>query len=78
MVPKSLRFQSSNNHPAIHWENPYTPEYPDLDHYYISSIKLAAQYFILRENAQNENNEGLGELFGRSVLRIFRTFIYSK
>lgn len=78
MVPENLRYQSNKNHPAIHWENPYTPEYPDLDHYYSSSLKLAAQYFILRENAENENNEGLGELFGRSVLRILRTFIYSK
>ncbi|MBN2635942.1 MAG: hypothetical protein JXR61_06710, partial [Prolixibacteraceae bacterium] len=78
MVPENLRYQSNNNNPAIHWENPYTPEYPDLDHYYISSIKLAAQYFILRENAENENYEGFGELFGRAVQRILRTYIYSK
>lgn len=78
MVPKNLKYQSNKNHPAIHWENPYTPEYPDLDHYYNSSIKLAAQYFVLRNNAENENNEGLGELFGRAVLRILRTFIFSK
>ncbi len=78
MVSENLRYQSNKNHPAIHWENPYTPEYPDLDHYYSSSIKLAAQYFILRENAENENYEGLGELFARAVLRILRTFIYSK
>ena len=78
MVQENLRYQSNRNHPSIHWENPYTPEYPDLDHYYLSSIKMAAQYFILRENAENENNEGLGELFARAVLRILRTFIYSK
>ena len=78
MVPENLRFQSNKNHPAIHWENPYTPEYPDLDHYYISSIKLATQYFVLRDNVENDNNEGLGELFARAVLRILRTFIYSK
>ncbi len=78
IVPENLRYQSNKNHPAIHWENPYTPEYPDLDHYYNSSIKLAAQYFILRENAENDNNEGLGELFARAVLRILRTFIYSR
>ncbi len=78
MVPENLRFQSNKNHPFIHWENPYTPEYPDLDHYYLSSIKLAVQYFVLRNNAENENYEGLGELFARAVLRILRTFIYSK
>ena len=78
MVPENLRYQSNKNHPFIHWENPYTPEYPDLDHYYISSIKLAAQYFVLRDNAESENYEGLGELFARAVLRILRTFIYSK
>ncbi|WP_297095042.1 hypothetical protein [uncultured Draconibacterium sp.] len=78
MVPENLRYQSNKNHPAIHWENPYTPEYPDLDHYYLSSIKMAAQYFILRDNTEDDNMEGLGELFGRAVLRILRTFIYSK
>ncbi|WP_303924836.1 hypothetical protein [Draconibacterium sediminis] len=78
MVPENLRYQSNKNHPFIHWENPYTPEYPDLDHYYISSIRLAAQYFVLRDNAESENYEGLGELFARTVLRILRTFIYSK
>nr|WP_319511403.1 hypothetical protein [uncultured Draconibacterium sp.] len=78
MVRKNLRYQSNKNHPAIHWENPYTPEYPDLDHYYSSSIKLASQYFILRDNAKDDNMEGLGELFGRSMIRILRTFIYSK
>jgi|GEM_PF-437328 len=77
MVPENLRYQSNKNHPIIHWENPYTPEYPDLDHYYISSIKLAAQYFVLRDNAESENYEGLGELFARAVLQILRTFIYS-
>nr|WP_319998161.1 hypothetical protein [uncultured Draconibacterium sp.] len=78
MVPENLRYQSNKNYPAIHWENPYTPEYPDLHHYYSSSIKLAAQYFILRDNSKDDNMEGLGELFGRAVLRILRTFIYSK
>ncbi|WP_321995999.1 hypothetical protein [Draconibacterium orientale] len=78
MVPKNLRYQSNKNHPFIHWENPYTPEYPDLEHYYSSSIKLAAQYFILRDNAEDDNMEGLGEIFGRAVLRILRTIIYSK
>lgn len=78
MVPENLRYQFNKNHPLIHWENPYTPEYPDLDHYYLSSIKLAAQYFILRDNAEDDNMEGLGEIFGRAVQRILRTFIYSK
>ena len=78
MVPENRRFQSRQNHPSIHWEKPYTPEFPDLDHYYRSSVRMAAQYFVLRNNSEKDNSEGLSDLFGKSILRLFRTFIYSK
>ncbi len=78
MIPENLRFQSQPNHPSIHWENPYTSEYPDLEHYYRSSMRMATQYFVLRNNAEKDNTEGISDLFGKSVLRIFRTFIYSR
>ncbi len=78
MVPENRRFQSHQNHPSIHWENPYTAEYPDLEHYYRSSMRIATQYFVMRDNAEKDNTEGISDLFGKSVLRIFRTFIYSK
>lgn len=34
MLPENLKYQSNRNHPSIHWEKPYTPEFPDLDHFY--------------------------------------------
>ncbi len=78
MVPENLKFQSTLNHPSIHWEKPYTSEFPDLDHFYHASVRIAKQYFVLRENADNDNTEGISELFGKSLLRILRTLVYSK
>ena len=78
MVPKNLKFQSHQNHPSIHWEKPYTPEFPDLYHFYHAAVKIAKQYFVLRENADNDNTEGISELFGKSLRRILRTIVYSK
>ena len=78
MVPENLKFQSTQNHPSIHWENPHTPEYPDLEHYYRSSIRMVAQYFVLRNNSEKDITDGLIDLFGKSVLRIYRTFVFSK
>jgi hypothetical protein len=79
MRPENIIFQSHSSHfPVIHWEKPYTPSYPDLDHYYKSANKLVANYFILRNNSEKENVEGLNDLFSKSLLRIFRTFVFSK
>ncbi len=78
MIPENLKFQSPQNHPSIHWENPHTPEYPDLEYYYRSSIRMATQYFVLRDNSDKDITDGLIDLFGKSVLRIFRTFVFSK
>ena len=78
MVLENLKFQSTQNHPSIHWENPHTPEYPDLEHYYRSSIRMATQYFVLRDNSEKDFTDGLIDLFGKSILRIFRTFVFSK
>ncbi len=78
MIPENLKFQSPQNHPSIHWEKPYTPEFPDLDHFYHASVKIAKQYFVLRENSDKDNTEGIGDLFGKSLLRILRTLVYSK
>ncbi len=78
MKPENRMFQSRQNHPSIHWENPYTPDYPDLDFYYRSADKLVANYFVLRHHSEKENGEGIDDLFSISVLRIFRTFVFSK
>jgi len=78
MIPENLKFQSPQNHPSIHWEEPYISEYPDLDYYYDSTINLSAQYFVLRNHSEKGNTEGMFDLFSKSVLRIFRTFVFSK
>ena len=77
MTLENRIFQSRNNLPAIHWENPHTPEYPDLEYYYLSAIKLTEQYFALQKNSDNSNVEGMESLFSQSVIRILRTFVFA-
>ncbi len=78
MKPDNLRFQSYPNHPSIHWEDNNTHEYPDLEYLNRSALNLSAQYFVLRNHSEKDNTEGIFDLFGKSVLRIFRTLVYSK
>jgi hypothetical protein len=77
MRTENLAYQSAQSHPQIHWETPYTPDYPDLEYYYRSTKKLTANFFILRHNSEEKNAEGLDDLFSKSVLRILRTFVFS-
>ncbi len=78
MTPENLKFQSHPNHLSIHWEDNNTPEYPDLEYLNRSAINLSAQYFVLRNHSEKDNTEGIFDLFGKSVLRILRTLVYSK
>ena len=78
MKPENLRFQSHPNHPSMHWEDNNTPEYPDLEYLNRSAINLSVQYFVLRNHSEKDNTEGIFDLFGKSVLRIFRTLVYLK
>lgn len=78
MCSENLMFQSHPNHPSIHWEDPHTPEYDDLEYYQRSAINLSAQYFVLRNNSEKDNSEGMFDLFSKSILRIFRTLVFSK
>ena len=78
MTPENLRFQSHPNHPSIHWENPFSSVYPDLEYLHSSAVRLSAQYFVLRNYSESSNTEGIFDLFSKSVLRIFRTLVYSK
>lgn len=71
-------FQSHPNYPSIHWEDPHTPEYDDLEYYYRSAINLSAQYFVLRNNSKKDNTVGMFDLFSQSILIIFRTLVFSK
>ena len=60
------------------WEDPHTPEYDDLEYFYRSAMNLTAQYFVLRNHSEKDNTEGIFDLFSKSILRIFRTLVYSK
>jgi hypothetical protein len=78
MKPENLRFQSHPNYPSIHWEDNNIPEYPDLEYLNRSARNLSAQYFVLRNHSEKDNTEGTFDLFSKSVMRIFRTLVYSK
>ncbi len=78
MKPGNTWFQSHQNHPCIHWESPFTSVYPDLEYLYSSAIRLSSQYFVLRNHSEKGNTEGILDLFSKSILRIFRTLVYSK
>ena len=78
MKPENLKFQSHPNHPSIHWEDNNTTEYPDLEYLNRSAINLSAQYFVFRNHSEKNNTEGIHDLFSISILRIFRTLVYSK
>jgi len=78
MTSENLRFQSQQNHPSIHWENPFYSVYPDLEYLHSSAVRLSKQYFVLRNHSEKDNTEGIFDLFSKSVLRIFRTLVYSK
>ena len=78
MCSENLMFQYHPNYPSIHWEDPHTPEYDDLEYYHLSAIKLSAQYFVLRNHSEKDNSEGIFDLFTKSIMRIFRTLVFSK
>lgn len=78
MGPENIIFQSHQNHPSIHWETPYTPDYSDLEFYYRSTNELVANYFVLRRSLEKGNMEGIGDWFSKSVLRILNTLVLSK
>lgn len=63
-------------HPAIHWEKPYTPYYPDLDLYYRAATRSAEQFITLRKNHSADNYEGYYAIFATAFCRILRVYIY--
>src|SRR5699024_9531745 len=78
MTAENRTYQRHDSHPHIHWEDPYTPYFPDIDSAYASAKMLSEIYFLLRTNIQNENHQGLLDLVSNSLLRLFHTIIYSK
>jgi len=78
MLDENRVYQSPKGPYNIHWEEPYTPSYPDLDYMLSAANKMNSQYFVLRQNSEEGNAEGLIVLFSNAVLRILRTYIFSE
>lgn len=78
MTPENRVFKCPNKIFTLHWEEPYTAHYGDLDYMYRATENLVLQYFVLREHAAADNAEGLKSMFSTALLRAFRTFIYAK
>ncbi|WGF91542.1 hypothetical protein [Aequorivita marisscotiae] len=78
MTPENRVFKCPNKIFTLHWEEPYTAPYGDLDYMYRATENLVLQYFVLREHAAADNAEGLKCMFSTALLRAFRTFTYAK
>src|SRR5690606_6609810 len=78
MTPESRVFKHPDKKFTLHWKDPYTALYGDLDYMYKAMKKMITQYFVLREHAATDNAEGLKNIFSTALLRAFRTFLYAK
>lgn len=78
MKPENRIFKSHAFHPSIHWEEPYTAFYPDLQYYAKSALLLAENFKILKKKSTSKNDEGIDDLFYQSFQRLLRTFIFAK
>lgn len=77
MTDENRVYQAPNKHFTLHWEKPYTLNYPDLDYLYNAADTMSSQYSLLRQNLEEGNVEGLNVLFSNAVLRIFRTYVFT-
>ncbi len=71
------RVYQSAVYPQIHWEDPHTKCYPDLEYYFRSAKVLYDSYLALRKE-EKKNSEGAGLLFNHTLMRVFRTLVFSK
>ncbi len=78
MTAENKVYESHEFHPALHWESSYTPQYHDINYYFRSAKNASENYFLLRKKLKRKNTEGLEDLFYQSIMRIFRTYIFSK
>lgn len=78
MTADNKVYQSHEFHSPLHWESDYTPQYHDISYYFRSAKNSSENFFLLRKNVKRKNKEGLEDLFYQSIMRIFRTYIFSK
>jgi len=71
------RVYQSAVYPQIHWEDPHVKCYPDLEYYFRSAKVLYESYLAVRKNGK-KNGEGAELLFNHTLMRVFRTLVFSK
>jgi len=64
-------------YPQIHWEDPHAKCYPDLEYYFRSAKVLYESYLAVRKDGK-KNSEGAELLFNHTLMRVFRTLVFSK
>jgi len=76
MQHKNRVYQSAV-YPQIHWEEPHVKCYPDLEYYFRSAKVLYESYLAVRKDGK-KNSEGAELLFNHTLMRVFRTLVFSK
>ncbi|WP_312079418.1 hypothetical protein [Chryseobacterium sp.] len=76
MTGQNRIYTSDVLHPEIHWEEPYTVEYGDMDVYYIALQGYVSQYFSMRRNIGNDNRHGFISVFANCFTRALRIYLY--
>ncbi|AZA77795.1 hypothetical protein EG359_10300 [Chryseobacterium joostei] len=77
MQGKNLVFTSDQNHPEPHWEMPNQPQHSDLYFHYKSALQSSLQFYKLIDGEQ-ENYQGVDNIFALFLLSFCRTYIYVK
>ncbi len=77
MQGKHLVYSSDKYHPEPHWEMPHQPQHSDLYFHYKSTLESSLQFHKLIDGEQ-ENYQGVDNLFALFLLSFCRTFIYVK
>ncbi len=77
MQGKHLAYSSDEYHPEPHWQLPYHPQHSDLYFHYKSALQSSLQFYKLIDGEQ-ENYQGVDNLFALFLLSFCRTYIYVK
>lgn len=77
MQGKNLIYSSDEYHPEPHWEMPHQPQHSDLYFHYKSALQSSLQFYKLIDGEQ-ENYQGVDNIFALFLLSFCRTYIYVK
>ena len=77
MQGKNLVYSSNEFHPEPHWEMPHQSQHSDLYFHYKSALQSSLQFYKLIDGEQ-ENYQGVDNIFVLFLLSFCRTYIYVK